>query len=412
MTALNYQKTKIACYLGFITQAISANFAPLLFLKFHHDYQISLGNIAWISTCFFFTQLLIDLFCAKFVDRIGYRVCVVASEVCSATGLIGLAFLPEIFPNPLAGILCSVILYAMGSGLIEVLCSPIIEACPFDNKEATMSLLHSFYCWGAVGTILISTIFFLIFGIESWKWLAVLWALIPVVNIYNFATCPIEYLVDEENGMKVTELFRKPLFWIAICLMICSGASELAMAQWASAYAEAALGLSKTIGDLAGPCMFAVAMGISRVIFGKYGERIDLMKFMASSGILCVICYFLTALSSNPILGLIGCIVCGFSVGIMWPGTISISSKEFPMGGTAMFALLAMAGDLGGSIGPGIVGRVTQSAGNNIQVGMGVGLVFPFILLIMLFILYTKKKNLGELFLCLKETEITRYRKT
>lgn len=392
MTALNYQKTKIACYLGFITQAISANFAPLLFLKFHHDYQILLGNIAWISTCFFFTQLLIDLFCAKFVDRIGYRVCVVASEVCSAAGLIGLAFLPEIFPNPLAGILCSVILYAMGSGLIEVLCSPIIEACPFDNKEATMSLLHSFYCWGAVGTILISTIFFLIFGIESWKWLAVLWALIPVVNIYNFATCPIEYLVDEENGMKVTELFRKPLFWIAICLMICSGASELAMAQWASAYAEAALGLSKTIGDLAGPCMFAVAMGISRVIFGKYGERIDLMKFMASSGILCVICYFLTALSSNPILGLIGCIVCGFSVGIMWPGTISISSKEFPMGGTAMFALLAMAGDLGGSIGPGIVGRVTQSAGNNIQVGMGVGLVFPFILLIMLFILYTKKK--------------------
>ena len=392
MTALNYQKTKIACYLGFITQAISANFAPLLFLKFHHDYQISLGNIAWISTCFFFTQLLIDLFCAKFVDRIGYRVCVVASEVCSAAGLIGLAFLPEIFPNPLAGILCSVILYAMGSGLIEVLCSPIIEACPFDNKEATMSLLHSFYCWGAVGTILISTIFFLIFGIESWKWLAVLWALIPIVNIYNFATCPIEYLVDEENGMKVTELFRKPLFWIAICLMICSGASELAMAQWASAYAEAALGLSKTVGDLAGPCMFAVAMGISRVIFGKYGERIDLMKFMASSGILCVICYFLTALSSNPILGLIGCIVCGFSVGIMWPGTISISSKEFPMGGTAMFALLAMAGDLGGSIGPGIVGRVTQSAGNNIQVGMGVGLVFPFILLIMLFILYTKKK--------------------
>ena len=392
MTALNYQKTKIACYLGFITQAISANFAPLLFLKFHHDYQISLGNIAWISTCFFFTQLLIDLFCAKFVDRIGYRVCVVASEVCSAAGLIGLAFLPEILPNPLAGILCSVILYAMGSGLIEVLCSPIIEACPFDNKEATMSLLHSFYCWGAVGTILISTIFFLIFGIENWKWLAVLWAIIPIVNIYNFATCPIEYLVDEENGMKVTELFRKPLFWIAICLMICSGASELAMAQWASAYAEAALGLSKTIGDLAGPCMFAVAMGISRVIFGKYGERIDLMKFMASSGILCVICYFLTALSSNPILGLIGCIVCGFSVGIMWPGTISISSKEFPMGGTAMFALLAMAGDLGGSIGPGIVGRLTQSAGNNIQVGMGVGLVFPFILLIMLFILYTKKK--------------------
>lgn len=383
----DYRKTKIACYLGFITQAIAANFAPLLFLKFHHDYHISLGNIALISTCFFFTQLLVDLFCAKFVDRIGYRVCIVASEICSSAGLIGLAFLPDILPVPFIGIICSVIVYAIGSGLIEVLCSPIVEACPFENKEATMSLLHSFYCWGAVGTILISSLFFLIFGMDNWKWMAVLWALIPAVNIYNFATCPIEHLVDEEGGMGIRKLFHKPLFWLAVCLMICSGSSELAMAQWASAYAEAALGLSKTIGDLAGPCMFAVTMGISRVIFGKYGDRIDLMKFMIGSGILCVICYLFVSLSTNPLIGLIGCIVCGFSVGIMWPGTISLSSEKFPAGGTAMFALLAMAGDLGGSIGPGIVGRVTQYAGNNIRAGMSVGLVFPIILLVMLFIL-------------------------
>ena len=389
----NYRKTKTACYLGFVTQAIAANFAPLLFLKFHNDYNISLGNIALISTCFFFTQLLVDLFCAKFVDKIGYRICIVASEVCSAAGLIGLAFLPDILPNPFAGILCSVIVYAIGSGLIEVLGSPIVEACPFDNKEATMSLLHSFYCWGAVGTILISTLFFLLFGMYSWKWLAVLWALIPTYNIYNFATCPIEHLVEEGNGMGIRELFQKPLFWISVCLMICSGASELAMAQWASAYAEAALGLSKAIGDLTGPCMFAVTMGISRVIFGKYGDRIDLMKFMTGSGILCVVCYLLTSLSSNPLIGLIGCIVCGFSVGIMWPGTISISSKKFPLGGTAMFALLAMAGDLGGSIGPGIVGYITQEAGDNIRVGMSVGLVFPVILLVMLFILSIEKHD-------------------
>ena len=389
----NYRKTKTACYLGFVTQAIAANFAPLLFLKFHNDYNISLGNIALISTCFFFTQLLVDLFCAKFVDKIGYRICIVASEVCSAAGLIGLAFLPDILPNPFAGILCSVIVYAIGSGLIEVLGSPIVEACPFDNKEATMSLLHSFYCWGAVGTILISTLFFLLFGMDSWKWLAVLWALIPTCNIYNFATCPIEHLVEEGNGMSIRELFQKPLFWISVCLMICSGASELAMAQWASAYAEAALGLSKAIGDLTGPCMFAVTMGISRVIFGKYGDRIDLMKFMTGSGILCVVCYLLTSLSSNPLIGLIGCIVCGFSVGIMWPGTISISSKKFPLGGTAMFALLAMAGDLGGSIGPGIVGYITQEAGDNIRVGMSVGLVFPVILLVMLFILSIERHN-------------------
>lgn len=389
----NYRKTKTACYLGFVTQAIAANFAPLLFLKFHNDYNISLGNIALISTCFFFTQLLVDLFCAKFVDKIGYRICIVASEVCSAAGLIGLAFLPDILPNPFAGILCSVIVYAIGSGLIEVLGSPIVEACPFDNKEATMSLLHSFYCWGAVGTILISTLFFLLFGMDSWKWLAVLWALIPTCNIYNFATCPIEHLVEEGSGMGIRELFQKPLFWISVCLMICSGASELAMAQWASAYAEAALGLSKAIGDLTGPCMFAVTMGISRVIFGKYGDRIDLMKFMTGSGILCVVCYLLTSLSSNPLIGLIGCIVCGFSVGIMWPGTISISSKKFPLGGTAMFALLAMAGDLGGSIGPGIVGYITQEAGDNIRVGMSVGLVFPVILLVMLFILSIEKHD-------------------
>ena len=389
----NYRKTKTACYLGFVTQAIAANFAPLLFLKFHNDYNISLGNIALISTCFFFTQLLVDLFCAKFVDKIGYRICIVASEVCSAAGLIGLAFLPDILPNPFTGILCSVIVYAIGSGLIEVLGSPIVEACPFDNKEATMSLLHSFYCWGAVGTILISTLFFLLFGMDSWKWLAVLWALIPTCNIYNFATCPIEHLVEEGNGMGIRELFQKPLFWISVCLMICSGASELAMAQWASAYAEAALGLSKAIGDLTGPCMFAVTMGISRVIFGKYGDRIDLVKFMTGSGILCVVCYLLTSLSSNPLIGLIGCIVCGFSVGIMWPGTISISSKKFPLGGTAMFALLAMAGDLGGSIGPGIVGYITQEAGDNIRVGMSVGLVFPVILLVMLFILSIEKHD-------------------
>lgn len=378
----NYKKTKIACYLGFITQAIAANFAPLLFLKFHTDYNITLGNIALISTCFFFTQLVVDLFCAKFVDRIGYRACIVASEVCSALGLVGLAILPDLLPNSYAGIIISVITYAIGSGLIEVLCSPIVEASPFENKEETMSLLHSFYCWGSVGTILVSTVFFAIFGIDSWKWLAVLLALVPAINIFNFAICPIEYLVEDGEGMSIPALFKTPLFWIAIILMMCSGASELSMAQWASAYAEAALGLSKTMGDLLGPCLFAVAMGICRVLYGKYGEKVNLSKFMLGSGLLCVVCYVLASLFSNPVVGLIGCILCGFSVGIMWPGTLSISSKKFPTGGTAMFALLAMAGDLGGSIGPGIVGRVTQMAGDNIRTGMTVGLVFPVVLVI------------------------------
>lgn len=389
----NYKKTLIACYLGFITQAICANFAPLLFLKFHTDYQIPLGQIALISTIFFLTQLIVDVLCSYFADRIGYRNCVVASELCAAAGLIGLAFLPERMPNPLVGILISVIIYAIGSGLIEVLCSPIVEACPFDHKEAVMSLLHSFYCWGSVGVILLSTVFFTVFGIDSWKWLACVWALIPLYNLYNFATCPIETITDDGKSMKIGSLLRVPLFWISIVLMVCAGASELSMAQWASAYAESALGLTKTLGDLAGPCMFAITMGVSRVIFGKYGDRLDLMKFMIGSGVLCLICYIAASVSNNPVLGLIGCILCGFSVGIMWPGTISICSGRMPEGGTAMFALLAMAGDLGGAFGPSLVGNITQNAGNDLRKGMMVGCIFPLVLIVSLLLL----KNAGPL---------------
>ena len=386
-----YQKTLIACYLGFITQAIAANFAPLLFLTFHRTYQISLGRIAFISTAFFFTQLLVDLFCAKYVDRIGYRRSVIASEVFSAAGLIGLAFLPSLLPDPYVGILISVIIYAMGSGLIEVLVSPIVEACPFDNKDSVMSLLHSFYCWGSVGVILLSTIFFAIFGIENWRILACIWALIPLYNTFNFISCPIDSLTEEGEGFSIRQLFHIPIFWIALILMVCAGASEISMAQWASAYVESALGISKSIGDIIGPCLFAVMMGMSRSFYGKYGENIDLMKFMIGSGALCLVCYLLSALAPLPFLNLVGCAVCGFSVGIMWPGTISIASKKIPLGGTAMFALLAMAGDLGGSVGPGIVGFVTQNANDNLKVGMLAGCVFPTVLVLSVLLLKRKR---------------------
>lgn len=388
-----YQKTMIACYLGFITQAITANFAPLLFLTFHRTYQISLGRIAFISTAFFFTQLLVDLFCAKYVDRIGYRRSVIASEVFSASGLIGLAFLPSLLPDPYVGILISVIIYAMGSGLIEVLVSPIVEACPFDNKESVMSLLHSFYCWGSVGVILLSTIFFAIFGIENWRILSCIWALIPLFNTFNFISCPIDSLTEEGEGFSIRQLFHIPIFWIALILMVCAGASEISMAQWASAYVESALGISKNIGDIIGPCLFAIMMGISRFFYGKYGEKLDLMKFMIASGILCLICYLLAALAPLPFLNLVGCSLCGFSVGIMWPGTISIASKKIPLGGTAMFALLAMAGDLGGAVGPGIVGLVTQAANDNLKIGVLAGCVFPAVLVLSVLLLRRKREE-------------------
>lgn len=383
----NYRKTLTACYLGFITQAIAANFAPLLFLTFNKSYGVSLGKIAVIPAVFFMTQLLVDIICAKAVDRIGYRKCLVTSELTSALGLVLLAFLPDIFPDPFVGIIISVVVYAVGSGLIEVLVSPVVEACPFEHKEAAMSLLHSFYCWGSVAVILLSTLFFKFAGIQNWKLLACIWAVIPLINIFNFATCPIEQPNNGEKGMGLLALFKLPLFWVAIILMICAGASELSMAQWASAFTESALGLSKDIGDLAGPCLFAIAMGTVRAVFGKFGHKTNLMRFMVFSGALCVVSYLLASLSPLPLLGLLGCILCGFSVAIMWPGTISLCSPRIPKGGTAFFAMLAMAGDLGGSAGPALVGNISQIFGNNLKAGLLGGSIFPVILIVMILLI-------------------------
>lgn len=382
MEIKNYKKTLITCYIGFITQAIVANFAPLLFLRFHAEFDIPIAKIALISTVFYIVQILVDVFCAKFVDRIGYRKCVVASQITSAAGLILLAFLPSLLPSRLLGILISVVIYAVGSGLIEVLVSPIVEACPFENKDSVMSLLHSFYCWGVVGVILVSTLFFALFGIENWRIMTCLWAIVPLINAYNFSICPIERLAEEGKGMTLKELLRKPAFWVFILLMVGAGASEASMAQWASAFVESALGFSKSIGDLIGPCMFAATMGFSRLLYGKFGHKINLPNFMLGSGILCLICYLLTALSSQPIFGLLGCVLCGFSVGIMWPGSISISSARIPLGGTALFALLAMGGDMGASIGPSVIGIFTQNANDNMKAGMLAGIVFPILLII------------------------------
>ncbi len=378
----NYQKTKTACYLGFVTQAISANFAPLLFLTFYRTYGITLADLAMIPLAFYLTQLCVDFLCAKYVDRIGYRKSILIAQITSAAGLAMLGIVPDLLPNPFLGILLCVIIYAIGSGLIEVLCSPIIEACPFENKESMMSLLHSFYCWGAAGTIALSTLFFVLFGTQHWRILAFLWSLIPLYNVYNFAVCPIEPIVQEGEGMTISQLLKNHLFWLFVVLMICAGASEISLAQWASAFAESSLHISKTAGDLLGPCGFALFQGLSRMIYGRHGAYVDLTGYMIASGLLCVCSYLLAALAKIPIFGLIACMMCGFSVGIMWPGSISISSSRLPTGGTALFAFLALAGDLGGSIGPALVGEVSQMFGENIQAGILAGVCFPLILVI------------------------------
>jgi len=393
MKQRNYKKTLTACYLGFVTQAISANFTPLLFLTFKKSYGISLEKIALIPFVFYLTQLLVDLAATKFADKIGYRTCVVTSQLLSSAGLVLMAILPELMPIPFAGILISVVLYAIGSGLIEVLLSPIVEACPFENKDKMMSLLHSFYCWGAMGVILGSTAFFALFGIESWKILTFIWALLPLYNTFNFISCPIERLIEDGQSMSIQKLLGVPVFWLMIMLMICAGASEATMSQWASAFTESALGVSKTIGDLVGPCLFAMFMGISRMLYGKMGENFNLAKTMFWCGLLCTVCYLLASLSSSSVLGLAGCALCGLAVGIMWPGTISISSQKCPRGGTAMFAFLALAGDFGATVSPAMVGRFADLSGGNLKVGLFIATIFPILLTLGLLFLNKKVKK-------------------
>ena len=388
----NYKKTLIACYLGFVTQSISANFTPLLFLTFKNTYGITLDKIAMIPMVFYLTQLLVDLAATKFADKIGYRACVIASQVLSSVGLVLMTVLPDVLPISFVGILISVVLYAIGSGLIEVLLSPIVEACPFENKDGVMSTLHSFYCWGAVGVILGSTLFFAVFSIDNWKILTLIWSLVPLYNTFNFISCPIERLVEDGQSMSIGKLLKTPIFWLMIILMVCSGASEATMAQWASAFTESALGVSKTVGDLAGPCLFAMFMGISRMLYGKFSEKFDLTKVMLVCGVMGAGCYLLASLSTLSILGLAGCALCGLAVGIMWPGSISISSQKCPSGGTAMFAFLALAGDLGGMVSPAMVGSISEMAGDNLKIGLLAATVFPIILVITLIIL-RKKTN-------------------
>lgn len=337
-----YQKTIYACFVGYIVQAIVNNFVPLLFLTFEKSYHIPLSQITMLITINFGIQLLVDLLSAGFVDRIGYRVSVVLAHVFAAVGLVGLVLLPEIMPNAFAGLLIAVFIYALGGGLIEVLISPIVESCPTDNKEKAMSLLHSFYCWGHVGVVLLSTVFFGIFGIANWKILACIWALIPVINAFVFAKTPIAPLIEEgESGMTMLDLCKSKVFWVMMLMMLCAGASEQAVSQWASTFAEKGLGVTKTIGDLAGPMTFAILMGSSRAFYGKFGHKIDLDRFMLGSSVLCIFSYLLIVASPVPFLSLVGCGICGLSVGIMWPGTFSKASVALKNGGTAMFALLA-----------------------------------------------------------------------
>ncbi len=380
--------------MGYVTQAIVNNFAPLLFVTFQNSFEIPLEKIGYLVTINFCLQLLVDFIAAKFVDKIGYRICIVAAHVFSATGLVLMGILPFVFSNPYIGLIISIMFYAVGGGLIEVLISPIVEACPNDKKSAAMSLLHSFYCWGHVAVILLSTFFFAAAGIENWRILATLWALIPAFNAVYFCFVPINQLqsTDETGSMK--RLFKSKLFWIFILLMICSGASEQGMSQWSSAFAEMGLSVSKTVGDLLGPCMFAVMMGLSRVFYAVFSGKLNLEKFISLSCVLCVIGYLISSFSPYPVLALVGCGICGLSVGILWPGVFSLAAEKAPSGGTMMFALLALAGDLGCSSGPTLVGVVSSAFNDNLKIGFLAAIIFPIALIIGIMLLRKTKSKI------------------
>lgn len=383
-----YKGTICACFIGYIVQAIVNNFVPLLFLTFQSQYGISLSKITLLVTFNFGLQLLIDLLSISFIDRIGYRLSMVLAHIFAAVGLLLLTILPEVTTDPFHGILVAVMVYAIGGGLLEVLVSPIVEACPSDNKEKTMSLLHSFYCWGHVGVVLLSTLFFVIAGIDNWKILAILWAVIPLLNTFLFTQVPIGSLIaEDEEGLSMKELLREKFFWIFIILMVCAGASEQAVGQWASIFMEKGLQISKTLGDLVGPMTFAVCMGLARVFYGKYGEKIKLERFMMGSALVCVLSYIIIAFIPLPVVGVIGCSICGFAVGIMWPGTFSMASAKIRNGGTAMFALMALAGDLGCTSGPTLVGMVSGLFSENLRIGILAAVVFPLVLLIGIWLL-------------------------
>ena len=389
----SYGHTIYASYIGYITQAVVNNFAPLLFLTFAGSFSLSLEKITLITTANFLIQLCVDFLSAKFIDRIGYRVSIVAAHLFAAAGLVGLAVFPALFGNAYAGLLTAVVLYAVGGGIIEVLISPIVESCPTEKKEAAMSLLHSFYCWGHVLLVVVCTGFFRIFGIENWRVLACLWAVIPLVNAFYFLFVPIYPVTGEHEKMSFGSLFREKLFWLFIVVMVCAGASEQAMSQWVSAFAESALHVSKTVGDLAGPCAFAVLMGTARTLYGKFSEKIPLRSFMAGSAVLCIGCYVLASCTKNPMVGLLGCALCGFSVGIFWPGTFSMASAALPGGGTAMFAFMALAGDLGCSTGPTLVGMVAEAAGGDLKTGLLAAVGFPVLILCGIFLLGKYRKR-------------------
>ncbi len=395
---LNYKHTIAACYIGYLTQALVINFSPLLFVTFQDIYGLSLTQVSTLIAISFTTQLIVDGLASRFVDKISYRISVVGAHLFALCGMVGLALLPELL-TPMPGLIVATVLGSIGGGLTEVMISPLLEACPTDGKSGAMSLLHSFYCWGQVATVALSTLFFATVGIEHWRLLACLWAILPAVGALVFAVVPLYRLDDTPEqaekgvGTAAARRDRRVLFLLFFALMICAGAAEQAMSQWASTFVERALGMQKTVGDLLGPCLFATLMGTSRVLYTVLQKKWRLERFMLASCVLCVVAYLLAALSPSPAFSLLGCGLCGLSVGILWPGTYSRAAVDLRGGGMSLFALLALGGDIGCLIGPSAAGQVAARCGDNLRAAFLFSLVFPVTAIVLFLWLFRKAKK-------------------
>ena len=378
----NYKYTIYSCYTGYIVQAVINNINPIFFIIYQKQLGISLEKIGLLIAVNFGVQILVDFLSARYVDRIGYRKSMVFAHIFSALGIMGVGILPQILPSAFAGLLLATICNGIGGGLLEVMVSPIVEAAPSGEKEKAMSILHSFYCWGCIAFIALSTITLHFIGNDRWYLIPVAWAPLPFINGFLFTVVPINRLVEDGERLPARQLFRKKSFWLFVLLMICAGASEMGMSQWASYFAETGLHISKTWGDLFGACFFCLLMGLSRAFYGKKGDKIDLYRFMCGSCILCIIGYLLAVFAPSAVIGLIGCGICGLSVGILWPGTFSQAAGDCREGGTAMFAFLALAGDIGCMSGPELV---NLGSGLLPEIGLKAGLflaiIFPVVML-------------------------------
>ncbi len=386
--AISYKSTRMACYRGSIVQGAVNNISPLFFVIFQREFGISYGMISSLILFNFTAQILVDLLCVRFVDRIGYRAAAVMAHVCSTVGLVLLGLLPHALPSPFLGLAAATVISAIGGGMIEVIVSPIVDSLPCEGKALKMSLLHSFYCWGQVAVVLLTTLAVRLLGEGLWWTLPLFWALLPAYNCVAFATVPLLPTLPEEEKRPLKSLLRSRGFILAMVLMLCAGASELAMGQWASLFAEKALGVPKIMGDLLGPCLFAVFMGIGRVAYGIWGSRLNINHALQGTAALCVLCYLGAALLPHPLLSLLCCSLCGFSISLMWPGVLSDTARAYPNGGTPMFGVLAVCGDLGCSLGPAAAGAVSGLvlAGGGLEqaslkAGMLAAAVFPAVLL-------------------------------